>query len=64
MLPEVNVSDYLKQVTAYGGLWSELAAFTEAEPTAAQRIKALFDAGLLENNRGELTSSAARPLAG
>lgn len=64
MLLEVNVSDYLKQVTVYGGVWSELAALTEAEPTTAQRIKALFDAGLLENNSGELRSTAAHPLAG
>ena len=46
MLPEVNASDYLKQVRLYGGVWARLAGLMEAEPTISARIKALLDAGL------------------
>jgi hypothetical protein len=48
MLPEVNASDYLKQVRLHGGVWARLAGLTEAEPTISDRIKALFDADLLK----------------
>lgn len=48
MLPEVNAPDYLKQVRVYGGFWARLALLMEAEPTIAERIKALLEAGLLK----------------
>lgn len=48
MLPEVNTLEYLEQVRTYGGIWTRLGMLMEADPTPAQRIKALLEAGLLK----------------
>jgi len=54
MLPEVNATDYLKQVKIYGGIWARLGLLMEAEPTTAHRIKALLEAGLLKADPSSL----------
>jgi hypothetical protein len=58
MLPEVNTLDYLEQVKDYGGIWARLGLLLEADPTPAQRIKALLEAGLL---KAELSSCREDP---
>jgi hypothetical protein len=58
ILPEVNASDYLKQVKLYGGIWARLATMTEPEPPVSQRIKALFETGLWNT---ELSSGREDP---
>ena len=50
MLPLVNAAEYLKQVRTYGGFWARLAGMTQAEPTIAERIRVLVDAGLLKDD--------------
>jgi hypothetical protein len=49
MLPEVNRSDYLKQVCVYGGIWARFASMGGAEPLVSDRIKALMDSGFLKH---------------
>ena len=46
MLPCIDISEHLKEVQRYGGVWASLGLMTEPEPTPAQRIRALIDAGL------------------
>ena len=60
ILPEVNASDYLKQVRRYGGIWARLATMTEPEPPVSQRIKALFETGLWNT---ELSSGRKDPFS-
>jgi hypothetical protein len=60
ILPEVNASDYLKQVRRYGGIWARLATMTEPEPPVSQRIKALFETGLWNT---ELSSGREDPFS-
>jgi hypothetical protein len=48
MLPELNASEYLKQVSAYGGVWARFGELLENEPTVSRRIKVLLQAGLLK----------------
>jgi hypothetical protein len=60
ILPEVNASDYLKQVKLYGGIWARLATMTEPEPPVSQRIKALFETGLWNT---ELSSGREDPFS-
>jgi hypothetical protein len=60
ILPEVNASDYLKQVRRYGGIWARLATMTEPEPPVSQRIKALFETGLWNT---ELSPGRKDPLS-
>src|SRR5581483_7845360 len=59
MLPEVNASDYLQQVTADGGLWARLARLMEPEPTISERIQALFELGLLKTELPSLKKHSA-----
>jgi hypothetical protein len=49
MLPEVSPSDYLKQVSGYGGIWARFASMGGTEPVVSDRIKALMDSGLLKH---------------
>jgi hypothetical protein len=39
MLHSVNVPDYLKQVSEYRGVWSQLAQLTKETPQRAHRIR-------------------------
>jgi hypothetical protein len=46
MLPGIDISEHMKQVQHYGGIWAWFGLMTQAEPTPSQRIRALLQAGL------------------
>jgi len=46
MLPAVNVADYLQQVRSRSGIWSRFTPLINEIPQTANRIRALYAAGL------------------
>jgi hypothetical protein len=48
LLQSVNVEDYLKQSALHEGLWSRIARIVTEKPPVLYRLKALYDAGLLD----------------
>jgi hypothetical protein len=50
-LPNVNVSAWLEQVREYRGFWAELSGAWRETPHVADRVKALYAAGLFRVER-------------
>jgi hypothetical protein len=48
LLRNVNVEDYIKQAARRDDLWSGLASIVTARPPVLYRLKALYNAGLLD----------------
>jgi len=48
LLQSVNVEDYLKQSALHEGLWSRIGSTVTEKPPVLYRLKALYDAGLLD----------------
>jgi hypothetical protein len=51
LLQSVNVQEYIKQAAARYNLWSRLASNLTPRPPILYRLKALYDAGLLDLDR-------------
>lgn len=47
LLQKVNVEDYLRQAGRLVGFWEQLASIVTARPPVLCRVKALYDAGLM-----------------
>jgi len=45
----INIDDYLKQASTYGGVWAWLVIFQKRESEIASRIRRLLDAGFFPN---------------
>jgi hypothetical protein len=51
LLQNVNIEDYIKQAAGRDDLWSRLASNLTPKPPILYRLKALYDAGLLDLDR-------------
>jgi hypothetical protein len=48
LLQNVNVEDYIRQSALHEGLWSRIASTVTEKPPVLYRLKALYEAGLLD----------------
>jgi hypothetical protein len=49
-LPNINISAWLEQVQEYEGFWARLSAKLREAPHVADRVRALYAAGLFRSN--------------